>query len=196
MWMATLAVYGWYTREPGPARYLILLITFALGLMSKPMLVTLPFVLLLLDYWPLERMRLERGKTALSKNLRLLWEKLPLLALSAAASIVAVIMQQRSSAVVATSIHDMGDRVSNALLAYTGYLQKTIWPTNLAVFYPYPSSFSAIEVQFAFVVLLGISVCALLWLRRRPYFAVGWLWFLGTLVPVIGLVHMPKKVEV
>jgi tetratricopeptide (TPR) repeat protein len=190
MWMVSLAAYGWYARRPRLDRYLLLLVTFGLGLMSKPMLVTLPLVLLLLDLWPLKRISLERGGAALRKNLRLLLEKLPLLAISALASFVAVTMQKRQGAVMATAMIDLGERINNALLTYVSYLGKTLWPTNMAVFYPYPASFPLIKVLAAGLFLLGISVYSLVALRRRPYLAVGWFWFLGTLVPVIGLVQV------
>jgi len=190
MWVATCIVYGWYARRPRLDTYLLLLVVFALGLMSKPMLVTLPFVLLLLDFWPLDRVKLERGSTALRANLRLLWEKIPLFALVVLASYITIIMQRRSGAVMSTSMVNMGERASNALLSYMSYLGKMIWPTDLAVFYPYPSSFALVKVIGAIVFLLTVSVYSVLRLRRRPYLAVGWFWFLGTLVPVIGLVQV------
>jgi hypothetical protein len=182
-WMLTLWAYASYAHRPSPARYVAVLGLFALGLASKPMVVTLPFVLLLLDVWPLRR-------TALGP--RLLWEKLPLLALTTAVSIVTVRLQQGCRAVTDLDSLPLALRVQNAVVSYVAYAMKMLWPTGLAAFYPYPASFPAWEVAGALAVLLGTTLLA--WaLRGRGYVLVGWLWYVGTLVPVIGLVHAGEQ---
>jgi tetratricopeptide (TPR) repeat protein len=182
-WMLTLWAYVGYARRPAAARYLAVLVLFAFGLASKPMVVTLPFVLLLLDVWPL-------GRTALGT--RLVWEKLPLLALTVVVSVATVFFQQGCRAVSDLDSLPLGLRLENALVSYVAYVAKTLWPAHLAAFYPYPRSFPAWEVAGAAAVLAGLSLLA--WAsRRRGYALVGWLWFVGTLVPVIGLVHAGEQ---
>jgi tetratricopeptide (TPR) repeat protein len=163
--------------------YLAALLFFALGLMSKPMLVTLPFLLLLLDYWPLQRLEL---KTLLP----LLIEKLPFFALSAGSCIVTFMAQKNSGAVPMLGDLSLSARVLNALVSYALYLRKMIWPADLAVFYPYSSSRLPELAAESLVVLAGISILAFINLRKRPWLAVGWLWYLGALVPVIGIVQV------
>jgi tetratricopeptide (TPR) repeat protein len=189
-WVLCMAAYGWYAVAPRLDRYLLVMIVFALGLMSKPMLVTLPLVLLLLDVWPLGRLQLVADKASIKTGLWLALEKLPLLALSAVASFIAMEMQGRKGALVSSAVMGFGDRISNALLSYIKYLGKTFWPTDLAVFYPHPDSIPALTIIAAAACLLFVSAAAVLTLRTRPYFAVGWFWYLGTLVPVIGLVQV------
>ena len=177
-WMLTLAGYLWYVRRPGTARYLVTLFVFVLGLMAKPMLVTLPFVLLLLDYWPLERL-----------NRRTIYEKLPFFALSAIFSII-VFFAQRSEDALSLNL-PLGIRIANALVSYLSYIGKMIWPVNLAVFYPHPGKNLEIkQAVFAFILLLSITIWMVSLARRHKYLLVGWLWYLGTLVPVIGLVQV------
>ena len=165
---------------------MIVFLVFALGLMAKPMLVTLPFVLLLLDYWPLGRFEL--------RNLyRLILEKVPLLALSAIASIIAFIAQQKGGAIRELGSLALKFRVGNAFVAYVKYIQKMIWPAKLAVFYPHPAdvgTFSMWRAALAVLLVLGITVLVIWQGRRRKYLPVGWLWYLGTLIPVIGLVQV------
>jgi tetratricopeptide (TPR) repeat protein len=154
---------------------------FALGLMSKPMLVTWPFVLLLLDYWPLERFKPGGGWL-------LVKEKIPFFVLAAAASVVTFVVQKNGGAMVLVETTPFGARCANALLSYGRYLEKLVWPADLAVLYPYPGNWPVTQVLLAGVLLAGIS--ALFWWRRRrhPFLLMGWLWYGGTLVPVIGLV--------
>jgi tetratricopeptide (TPR) repeat protein len=178
-WMLTLWAYAGYARRPSAGRYAAVLVLFALGLMSKPMVVTLPFVLLLMDVWPLRR---------LPAGWRLVWEKLPLLALAAAASAVTFLVQQRDGAVPGIESLPLGLRLQNAVVSYAAYVRTTLWPARLAAFYPYPASFGASRVLAAIALLVGASVLAWVF-RRRGYVLVGWLWFLGTLVPVIGFVQ-------
>jgi hypothetical protein len=186
--MLALAAYARYARRPFSApRYLLVTLLFVLGLMSKPMLVTLPFVLLLLDYWPLARLG-----TALPGGLplsRVLFEKLPWLGLSAASCVVTY-FAQRSSESVWHGL-PLPVRVANALLSYVVYLGQYFCPTRLAAFYPHPRSAPAEwRVACCLLLLIGISLAVVAWRARRPYLAVGWLWYLGMLVPVIGLVQV------
>ncbi len=194
LWMATLWAYAGYARSPNPGRYLLVAAVFALGLMAKPMVVTLPLVLLLLDVWPLRRVELPPRARADWRRLgRLVVEKVPLLLLSVAGSWITVIMQRRVGAVMSTSVTPIALRVQNAIVSYVTYLWKTLWPADLAVFYPYPDAFPASQVAAALVFLLGVTAAALYGLRRRPYLAVGWFWYLGTLVPVIGIVQVGSQ---
>jgi tetratricopeptide (TPR) repeat protein len=168
--------------------YSLALLCFALGLMSKPMLVTLPFVLLLLDYWPLHRFQLNTENSKLRTLIRLLLEKLPFFALVVASSVVTFIVQRKGGA-VSTSI-SLGARVANALVAYVRYIRKTLWPNDLSILYPHPGHWPAWQVAGAAVLLAAICLVVALLACRRPFAAVGWLWFCGTLVPVIGLVQV------
>jgi len=183
-WLLTMGAYCRYVERPGPRRYLLVVLFFALGLMSKPMLVTLPFVLLLLDYWPLQRFQQS------AQIRRLLWEKLPLLGLSLSSSIVTMIAQKRGGALVSVETFPLTDRISNAFVAYLVYIGKTIWPSDLAVSYPYPPSLPIWQVIGAVVLMTAITITVIRKARRAPYLAVGWLWFAGTLVPVIGIVQV------
>jgi tetratricopeptide (TPR) repeat protein len=214
-WMLTLAAYLGYVRRPGVGRYLLVLLALALGLLAKPMLVTLPCVLLLLDYWPLGRWRPagtslgDPGKkgarpvpaAAVSPpalppvpGRRLLLEKLPLFVLVAAACASTVVAQRSARAVESLEHFPLGVRVGNALLAYVGYLGKMLWPTCLAAFYPHPGATLSVGLAVgAGLLLLLITVLVIGPGRRRPYLAVGWLWYLGTLVPVIGLVQVGNQ---
>jgi tetratricopeptide (TPR) repeat protein len=181
-WLLTMAAYTRYVKCPSVGRYLLILFVFALGLMAKPMLVTLPFVLLLLDYWPFGRLQ---RKTLSS----LAWEKIPFFALSILLSIVTFVVQ-RSAGVMGQAVN-LNYRIANALVSYVRYVGKMVWPSRLAVFYPYPGAALPIwQVVAAVIFLIFVSVCVIGLLRNRRYPAVGWLWYLGTLVPVIGLVQV------
>ncbi len=182
-WMLTMWAYLWYVAGPGVMRYLLVLFLFMLGLMAKPMLVTLPFVLLLLDYWPLRRIQS-------SPSLGLFMEKVPLLAFSAASSIVTIIAQQRGGSLSSLEATPLNERIANALVSYMSYLGKMIWPHDLAVLYPHPGMPPWWHVVGACLLILLITVVAIRNLNARPYMAVGWLWYMGTLVPVIGLVQI------
>jgi protein O-mannosyl-transferase len=192
--LLTLWAYGWYARKPGWKRYLAVALLFAAGLASKPMVITLPFVLLLLDYWPLRRVR--GGKTESGEmypTLSWSWlvvEKLPLLALSAASAVITMLAQQAGGAVRTSAEVSFGARIATAIWAYAMYLWKMVWPARLAPMYPHPGDLLATwQVLVAGAVLIAVS--AIVWrFRSRHYLLVGWLWFLGTLVPVIGLVQV------
>ncbi len=175
-WFLTLWFYARYVERPDGRRYALVLLSFCLGLLAKPMVVTLPVVLLLLDVWPLGR--------------RAIREKIPLFALSAAAAVVTYLVQAHGGAAASAEVTPVVTRFENAIVSYVVYILNFFWPARLAVFYPYPRALPAAEVIAAGLVLLMISVVALRWFRKRPYFAVGWLWYLATLLPVIGLVQV------
>ena len=182
--MLTLWAYGRYAASPSRMRYGLVLGFLAWGLMAKPMLVTLPFVLLLLDFWPLGRF--QPGGT----RSRLVVEKLPLLALAAASSVATFVAQRQEGAMSLTYVVPFMDRIANALVTYVAYMGKMLWPGHLAVFYPYRDALPTGLWVGAALVLAGITVLAGWAGRRRRYLAVGWLWYLGTLVPVIGFVQV------
>jgi protein O-mannosyl-transferase len=186
--MLILLAYFHYTRAPSIGRYLILGLVVTLGLMSKPMLVTLPFVLLLLDYWPLKRFGDSRSRPG-GQLSRLVAEKIPLIALSAVSSIVTFLAQR--GAIGWTEQLPISARISNAIIAYVVYIWQMLWPVKLAVFYPHPEHRLPIwAVTLAMVALAGITAAALILRKRAPYCITGWLWYLGMLVPVIGLVQV------
>ena len=170
--------------------YLAALFFFALGLMSKPMLVTLPFLLLLLDYWPLQRLELKTPNLKFKTLLSLLVEKLPFFALAAVSCLVTFAAQKNIGAVAGLGYFSLSTRVLNALASYALYLRKMIWPADLAVFYPHSSAGLPELAAESLVVLAGLSVLAFINFRKRPWLVVGWLWYLGALVPVIGIVQV------
>lgn len=186
--MLTLLAYLHYTRAPSIGRYLTVALGVVLGLMSKPMLVTLPFVLLLLDYWPLGRFETRRLNTG-RRLLQLVLEKIPLIALSAVSSIVTFLAQR--GAIGWTEQLPVSERISNAIVAYVIYIRQMFWPARLAVFYPHPENrLPVLEISLALIVLVGITAAAFVFRKKAPYFMIGWLWYLGMLVPVIGLVQV------
>jgi tetratricopeptide (TPR) repeat protein len=192
--LLTLGAYGWYALKPDLKRYLSVLVLFALGLASKSMLVTLPFVLLLLDYWPLRRLwpqPSEGSRDFSPRSLKaLVIEKLPLFLMSATDCAVTLVAQGKAGAVTTFERFPFPVRLANAIYSYVAYLWKTVWPAHLANVYPHPgSSLSAWKVVAA-AALLIIASTAFLKLRSSRYLIVGWLYFLGTLIPVIGLVQV------
>ncbi len=204
-WMLTMWAYVHYAKHPNPARYLLTVAFFALGLMAKPMLVTLPFVLLLLDYWPLGRFQLEKAVKNVNRRKQKpinthsqwqlsyspVWEKVPFFVLSAISSIVTFLVQQHGGAVERIESVSIIARFANASISYLRYIGKTIWPSRLAVFYPHPGDrLQMWQAVAAALLLLGISIWIIWLARSHKYLPVGWLWFLGTLVPVIGLVQV------
>jgi Flp pilus assembly protein TadD len=241
-WMLTMWTYVRYAERPRLNRYLLVLLSFALGLMSKPMLVTLPFVLLLLDYWPLGRFQFGKssdppnspthkwsptGKPVVPSSrlvganipyqktnsstgkplvflvpgskkpqdqrsfaLRLVLGKVPFFALAGVSSFLTFFAQQRGGAVGSLEAFPLESRMANALVSYVSYIGKMIWPHHLAVLYPYQDILPMWQVTGAGLLLVGLSALVILAARRRPYLVVGWLWYLGTLVPVIGLVQV------
>jgi tetratricopeptide (TPR) repeat protein len=194
-WMLTLWSYVRYVERPGIQRYGLVLLFFILGLLAKPMLVTLPFVLLLLDYWPLGRIQSGQpghGNRSHQKSsaLHLVWEKTPFFVLITISSVVTFFVQQSGKAVGSLEALPLHVRIANALVSYFSYIEKMIWPHHLAAFYPYPKIFPWWQVAGAGFLLVLITVLAIRGRRKRPDFFVGWLWYTGTLVPVIGLVQV------
>ena len=227
-WMLTLIAYVRYARQPRSGSYMAVVAFFVLGLMAKPMLVTLPFVLLLLDFWPLGRLspaqparesrkkpigpvstRANKGKTGKSPrntiagneytlgnglqwaSIRpLILEKLPLLGLSTISCIVTYIAQTRSGLPAKIGAFSPGVRIANALVSYVIYIEKMILPVDLAVLYPHPASLPLWQVLGAALFLVAVTLAVVATAKRFPYLAVGWPWFTGSLVPVIGLVQV------
>ena len=186
--MLTLLAYLHYTRAPSIGRYLTVALVVALGLMSKPMLVTIPCVLLLLDYWPLRRFEARKSNTG-RQLLRLILEKIPLIVLAAVSSTITFLAQR--GAIGWTEQLPISERISNAFVAYVVYIRQMFWPAGLAVFYPHPENRLPVwEVNLALIILVGITLAALLFRKKAPYLVTGWLWYLGMLVPVIGLVQV------
>ncbi len=217
LWMQTVFLYVRYAEHPTNGRYAVVFVSLVLGLLAKPMLVTLPFALLLLDYWPLCRFgwRLSRNKDAvdrpdgeparipgISRSLgeiqhaqvellpgtrAIILEKIPLVLLAIAGSVLAIQTQSHEGALVALTDLSIPSRIANAAISYAWYLDKTIWPDELAAFYSHPmNNWTWPPVLISFAMLIAISVGAFTLARRAPWLLVGWLWFLGTLVPVIG----------
>jgi protein O-mannosyl-transferase len=197
-WILTMLSYVWYVQLPSWKRYLPVFFCFALGLMSKSMLVTLPFVLLLLDYWPLNRMGInyqndDQNETAsiiADKNriLSLILEKVPLLVLTIISTCLTFYAAQSVNTVAIGNILPLTARVSNAIFSYAVYIKKLFWPFDLAVFYPH-THIPIWQVSIAALLLSVITILTIKYYRKYPYLIVGWFWYLGTLVPVIGLVQ-------
>jgi tetratricopeptide (TPR) repeat protein len=196
-WMLSLLAYARYAERPSASRYAAVALWFALGLMSKPIVVTLPFVLVLLDAWPLRRLRLAGGTDSVdgppfapATASRLLLEKAPLLAMSAGASVATVISEVGERAVLTLADLPLPVRIGNAVLSYSLYLGKIAWPARLAVFYPHPGSgISPVAVAASAIFLAAATVLAIRSFRACRWLAVGWFWYLGALVPVIGIVQ-------
>jgi Tfp pilus assembly protein PilF len=195
--LLALWAYGWYVRRPGIWRYLCVAAAFALGLMAKPLIITLPFAMLLLDYWPLKRFP---GATEKNKPppffrtfLWLLAEKIPLLALAAGNAWITIYAQHKGGALGTSLALPLGWRLENAIFSYMAYLGKAVWPSRLAVFYPHPeNTLTWWKVIMAIVVLAGITALVYRF-RERRYLLTGWLWYLGTMVPMIGIVQAGRQ---
>jgi predicted negative regulator of RcsB-dependent stress response len=201
--LLTIWAYVTYVRKPSIRNYLEVLVVFALGLMTKPMLVTVPFVLLLLDFWPLERLEVSRffsckndirdrastdaanAPTARSTGFLVL-EKVPLIFASIASSLITL----RAQIGAMTPSLSFGKRLANGVVSYAAYLYRTVWPIDLAILYPYDKHLSPFTITASAILLIGLTGIAILQLRLRPYIAVGWFWYLGTLAPVIGIVQV------
>jgi tetratricopeptide (TPR) repeat protein len=232
--MLTLGAYSYYVESPGFRRYCFVLLFFALGLMAKPMLVTLPFVLLLMDYWPLQRfgkvkpdhkIQTEEFKSVTSDKQKkkskkndavtvketfkvkkpadpeykwsliyhLLWEKVPLFVLAVLSSIVTYIAAHSAGAVTSIEKFPLVVRIVNAFVSYIAYIGKMIWPNNLAVLYPHPEGWIFWQVLGSALLLITITLVVVWRAKRFPYLATGWLWYIGTLVPVIGIVQAGRQ---
>jgi Tfp pilus assembly protein PilF len=189
-WTLGLGAYAWHRQRPSVKRYLATAALFLLGFMSKPMVVTFPFVLLLLDYWPLGQVDQTASPGAMARSMaRLAVEKIPLFLLTAAMCAVTMIMQMRGDNLSFGTKVSLAGRCANAAVVYVLYLVKTVWPSDLAVYYPHPLARPAWQVAGALIVLIAVTVFSVREMRRRPHLIVGWLWYLGTLVPVIELVQ-------
>jgi len=205
--LLTLATYAGYVKRPGLLRYLLAVLLFALGLMAKPMLVTLPFVLLLLDYWPLNRFEPQTAKTSGRQSrkaapatgrrevlYRIIIEKIPFFALSSISSIFTFLVQHNSGAVIGINALPLESRVNNVFLSYVTYMGKMFWPSSLTVFHPYDIGVvPSWQVILCVLLLLVISVFVIRFGRKQKYLPVGWFWFIGTLMPVIGLVQAGEQ---
>ncbi|OGP72909.1 MAG: hypothetical protein A2V86_09190 [Deltaproteobacteria bacterium RBG_16_49_23] len=201
--MLTMWTYVRYVERPRLGRYLLVILSFALGLLSKPMLVTMPFALLLLDYWPLNRFQSgysngpdhlhpsnpRKSKAPQSSPFKLILEKVPFFALSIGSSFLTILAAQKSGTIGSLELYPLEVRIANILTSYAKYIWKMIWPHRLAVLYPYPTTVPAGEVIGALLLLICISILVIRVARSRPYLVLGWFWYLGTLVPVIGLVQ-------
>lgn len=194
-WFLTTWSYVKYCQKPKIITYLPVLLLFSFGLMAKPMLVTLPFVLLLLDYWPLNRITFNhcftnKANTESYSYTFLFLEKLPLFALSIASSIITFIAQNNYKAVISLEHASLVNRALNAFNSYAGYLQKTFYFNDLSIFYPYPKFISFWQIAPSLLLIIFLTIIAILLFRKASYFFVGWFWFLGTLIPVIGLIQV------
>lgn len=202
-WMLTIYAYVYYTERPDIKRYLLVVLFFFMGLMSKPMLVTMPFVLFLLDLWPLRRISfLQKSgssddlaeKVCVSSktvSLRsLILEKIPLLIIAAPISIVTFYAEKNFGALPTIAAFPMAERIGNAFISYVRYMGKAILPINLSVYYPHPGMWPLWQVFISFVLVALLCLIFLRNIKRYPYLATGWFWYLGTLIPVIGLIQV------
>ena len=196
-WLLTMWAYLRYAGKTSLKGYSLVVLFFVLGLMSKPMLVTLPFVLLMMDYWPLRRLKLGNNNETTEQTDSqtslpcLIKEKIPLFLLTAVSCTMTLIVQKLGGALQGMEVFSQSARLTNAMVSYVVYLKKTVWPEGLAVLYPHPGN--ALEVWkgvLCAIALVAISAVAIKFIRKAPYFAFGWFWYLGTLAPVIGVVQV------
>ncbi len=202
-WFLTISVYIWYTKRPGTARYIFLFLVFGLCIMTKPVVVTLPLVLLLLDYWPLERVKWELSIKPLTPNAEsprkisaalLIIEKIPLLILSTVLAVITFISQQTGNVVSSLEKIPLNLRIANVFVSYIKYIGKVIWPSGLAVIYPYfHLNLTDAAVIICALLLVLATVFSIYIGRRRKYVLVGWLWYVGTLVPMVGLIQVGSQ---
>ncbi len=196
-WLLTILAYARYAELPSSwKRYLLVLLGFILGLLAKPMLVTLPFVLLLMDYWPLERIEVVKGdglKKLALKTWPLVREKLPFGLLVVASSIVTFMAQRSGGAVQSLERFPLSLRVTNAFVSYITYVAKMFWPANLGIWYPYDKTLSSWYGIVSAAILAAVSILIIRVATRRKYLVTGWLWYLGTMVPVIGFVQVGSQ---
>ena len=197
-WMLTMLAYLHYVERPTPRRYAMVILSLALGLMSKPLLVTLPCVLLLLDFWPLQRVKtkgLKRDRSRSDSNReivplrRAVLEKVPLLALSMVSSVITLVAHEQLGTTISGAELPMSFRIGNAFVSYGRYLLKTFWPANLSAYYPMPTAWAGWQILLGAAVVIGLTILVFALRKRAPYLAVGWLWFVGVLVPAIGIVQ-------
>lgn len=189
-WMLTMLSYIWYVKKTNIQRYLLVILFLALGLMSKPMLVTLPFVLLLLDYWPLKRFGFRQQDRP--QFWKLVKEKIPLFALVVISCIVTFLVQQKAGAMSLGEKLSFSARIGNVFVSYVTYLVKMVYPSRLAVLYPY-YNLPLWRPVVSLLILAGITAFVIYFTRSKRYLVVGWLWYLGTLVPVIGFIQVGSQ---
>ncbi|MGZ6239862.1 MAG: tetratricopeptide repeat protein, partial [Syntrophales bacterium] len=200
----TLILYTRYTRNSRPLLYISSLVLYVFGLMSKPMLVTLPFVMLLWDFWPSGRLRLQTplkgdgaysmpDEASTSTLPHLIFEKLPFFCFSLLSSVVTYYAQAHGESVAGAHAVPLAFRLVNALVSYAKYIENMLWPHNLAVIYPLPTTLMLVQAAISGVILLGITVVVCRRARMNPFLLTGWLWYLGTLVPVIGFVQVGRQ---
>ena len=200
-WMISLLLYGKYVERPNLARYALVFISFLFGLMAKPMIVTLPFVFLLLDIWPFNRtgyftqpggtFETDKEKTVVQQTVisELIIEKIPLFVLSIGSVCLAIFSTQQINNMVAVDTVPLTLRIGNGLVSYMGYVAKMIWPFNLAVYYPFPDAVPLWSAIGAAILLIAVTALFIRWIVEKPYLSIGWFWYLGTLVPVIGILQ-------
>jgi Tfp pilus assembly protein PilF len=189
-WLLSMWAYTHYVHRSSFSSFLVSLLFFAFGLMTKPMVVTLPFVLLLLDYWPLDRFR-GGGKDRRHLISRVIMEKVPFLILSAMVSFMTIYVLQNRGSIASSAVIPVKARIANALFSYVDYMGKMLWPKDLACIYPY-TSYSLISVKIigSFLLLVSITFVVFRFRHRMPHMFTGWFWYLGTLVPVLGLIQV------
>ena len=193
-WLLTMLAYLSYVRNPAIISYVFVILLYAMGLMSKPMLVSLPIILLLLDYWPLGRWQQHEGDVSQPLYFwRLVLEKLPLFAMAAASCIITVVAQDSGGSLGSLAFSSLLLNLATALVAYANYLSKMIWPVGLAAFYPLQENIPWWQITGSIMLLLSVSFVCIHEIRKRPYLAVGWLWYLISIFPVIGIVHVGKQ---
>jgi tetratricopeptide (TPR) repeat protein len=190
-WLLTLWWYAHFVEKPNRFRYGWALMFFIFGLMSKPMLITLPFSLLLLDYWPFCRFQYKGSWRSFARDI---WpyirEKFPFFGIAATAVIITYSAQKYGGGLDSLNPYPLSDRIANALISYSVYIWKMFWPLKLAFFYPFPDSLPAWQIMASTLAMVIFTALAIRFIKDRPYFIVGWLWYLGTLLPVIGLVKI------
>jgi tetratricopeptide (TPR) repeat protein len=192
-WMLTLCLYVYYTEKPVIRRYLLVVFSFVCALMSKPMVVTLPVIMILLDYWPLKRFELKKTESSLTKGahrkglLWLLWEKIPFFVLSAVLAAVTIYTPSNN---IPSKILPLEARIANAPAAFVTYLEKTFWPHDMAAFYPFPDKLPALQVMVAALLIVIITTIVIIMVKRLPYLFTGWMWYSITIAPVIGIIQI------
>lgn len=193
--MASIYAYAFYAERTNPSKYFLCLVLFALSLMSKPMMVTLPFIFLLLDYWPLKRWQDALSAPA-GNRFRftggLLGEKIPFLMLTIASSVIVFWAEKKAGALPPADALTLSTRLANGIVSYVTYLIKTFWPIDLAVFYPYDFFLPFWEILISSIILILITFAMIYYFKKLPFLSVGWFWYLGTLIPMIGLVQVGK----
>ncbi|MBW2364726.1 MAG: tetratricopeptide repeat protein [Deltaproteobacteria bacterium] len=198
-WILTMWSYFRYTKKPSIKKYIPVFLLFMLGLMAKPMIVTLPFVLLLLDIWPIRRMAIGKIYENNSKNIKritlscLVLEKVPLFMLSVISSVITIIAQKEGGIVRTLQELPISIRLANAFVSYIRYIWKMVFPLDLSFYYPYPNVFPSWQIFGSLLLIICITLVAIKKARDMPFLLVGWLWYLGTLVPVIGLVQIATQ---